>query len=110
MGWRFKKTSPVTESAFSAIFPRNFKHHDVFDEIKYNAKQKNPKRLSVRRNLILQPMECQQSKIDKKTLYGQCSLEEWWSHESQDGRLASKKLGIGGLAQKSVFEQSLIGC
>jgi len=49
-------------------------------------------------NLILQPMERQQSKIHKKTLYGQCSLEEWWSHESQDGRLVSKKLGIGGLA------------
>jgi hypothetical protein len=29
--------------------------------------------------------------------------EEWWSHESQDGRLVSKKLGIGGLARKSVF-------
>jgi len=61
-------------------------------------------------NLILQPMECQQSKFDKKTLYGQCSLEEWWSQKSQDGRLVSKKLGIGGLARKSVLEQSLIGC
>jgi hypothetical protein len=30
MGWRFKNTSPVTESAFSAILPRNFRHHDVF--------------------------------------------------------------------------------
>jgi len=61
-------------------------------------------------NIILQPMEYQQSKIDKKPLYGQCSLEEWWSHKSKDKRLVSKKLGIGGLAQKSVFEQSLIGC
>ena len=33
-------------------------------------------------NLILQPMECQQSEIDKKPLYGQRSLEEWWSHET----------------------------
>ena len=30
MGRRFKHTSPVTESAFSAIPPRNFRHHDVF--------------------------------------------------------------------------------
>ena len=59
-----------------------------------------PKYYLYKGNLILQPMECQQSKIDKKTLYGHCSLEEWWSPESQDGRLVSKKLGIGGLAQK----------
>ena len=61
-------------------------------------------------NLILQQMGCQQSEIDKKPLYGQCSLEEWWSHETQDGRLVSKKLGIAGLAQQSAFEQSLIVC
>jgi hypothetical protein len=30
MGWRFKNTSPVMETAFSAILPRNFRHHDVF--------------------------------------------------------------------------------
>ena len=47
MGWRFKNTSPVTESAFSAILPRNFRHHDVFDDINYNAKRKPPKVLSV---------------------------------------------------------------
>jgi len=60
--------------------------------------KKKPKDYLYEENLILQPMECQQSKIDKKPLYGQCSLEEWWSHESQDGRLVSKKLGIVSLA------------
>jgi hypothetical protein len=39
-----------------------------------------PKDNMYKGNLILQPMERQQSKIDKKPLYGQCSLEEWWSH------------------------------
>jgi hypothetical protein len=60
--------------------------------------------------LILQPMERQQGKNNKTPLYSQCSLEEWWSHESQDGRLVSKKLGIGGQARQSVVEQYVIGC
>jgi hypothetical protein len=60
--------------------------------------------------LILQPMEHQQGENDKTPLYGECSLEEWWSHESQDGRLVSKKLGIGGQARQSVVEQYVIGC
>jgi hypothetical protein len=60
--------------------------------------------------LILQPKECQQGENDKTPLYGQCSLEEWWSHESQDGRLVSKKLGIGGQARQLVVEQYVIGC
>ena len=51
MGWRFKNTSPVTESAFGAILPRNFRHHDVFDDINYNEKQKPSKRLSLRRKV-----------------------------------------------------------
>jgi hypothetical protein len=47
---------------------------------------------------------------DKTPLYGGCSLEEWWSHESQDGRLVSKKLGIGGQAHQSIVKQYVIGC
>jgi hypothetical protein len=34
-----------------------------------------PKDYQYEGNVILQPMECQQSKIDKKPLYGQCSLK-----------------------------------
>jgi hypothetical protein len=49
--------------------------------------------------LILQLMERQQGKNDKTPQDSQCSLEEWWSHESQEGRLVSKKLGIGGQAR-----------
>jgi len=59
--------------------------------------------------LILQPMEHQQGKNDKTPLDGQCSLEEWWSHESQDGRLVSKKLGIGSQARQSIVKQYVIG-
>jgi hypothetical protein len=44
-------------------------------------------------------MERQQGKNDKTPQDSQCSLEEWWSHESQEGRLVSKKLGIGGQAR-----------
>ena len=43
MGWRFKNTSPVTESAFVAILARNFRHHDDFDDINYNEKRKPSK-------------------------------------------------------------------
>jgi len=60
--------------------------------------------------LILQQIERQQGENDKTPLYGQCSLEEWWSQQSQDGRLVSKKLGIGDQARQSVFEQYVIGC
>jgi hypothetical protein len=60
--------------------------------------------------LILEQMERQQGENDKTPLDGQCSLEEWWSHESQDGRLVSKKLRIGGQARQSVVEQYVIGC
>ena len=59
--------------------------------------------------LSLQPMEHQQGENDKTPLEGQCSLEEWWSHTSQDGRLVSNKLGIGGQAPQSVVEQYVIG-
>ena len=51
MGWRFKYTSPVTESAFVAILARNFRHHDDFDDINYNEKRKPSKRLSLRRKV-----------------------------------------------------------
>jgi len=47
-------------------------------------------------NIILQQIECQEGENDKTPLYGQCSLEEWWSQQSRDVRLVSKKLGIGG--------------
>ena len=47
MGWRFKYTSPVTESAFVAILARNFRYHDDFDYINYNEKRKPSKRLSL---------------------------------------------------------------
>jgi hypothetical protein len=60
--------------------------------------------------LILEQMERQQGENNKSPLDGQCSLEEWWSHESQDGRLVSNKLGIGGQARQSVVEQYVIGC
>ncbi len=60
--------------------------------------------------LILEQMERQQGENDKTPLDGQCSLEEWWSHKSQDGRLVSKKLGIGGQARQSVVKQYVIGC
>ena len=43
MGWRFKNTSPVTESAFIAIPAMNFRHGDVFDDNNYNEKRKPPK-------------------------------------------------------------------
>jgi hypothetical protein len=46
--------------------------------------------------IILQQIECQQGENDKTPLYGQCSLEEWWSQQSLDVRLVSKKLGIEG--------------
>ncbi len=49
MGCRFKNTSPVTESAFVAIFARNFRHRDVFDDFNYNEKRKPSKRLSLQR-------------------------------------------------------------
>jgi hypothetical protein len=48
-------------------------------------------------NIILQQIECQEGENDKTPLYGQCSLEEWWSQQSLDVRLVSKKLGIGGI-------------
>jgi hypothetical protein len=35
MGGRFKNTTPVTESAFSAVLSRYFRQHDVFDAINY---------------------------------------------------------------------------
>ena len=51
MGRRFKRTSPVTESAFIAILAMNFRHCDVFDDIHYNEKRKPPKRLSRQRKV-----------------------------------------------------------
>jgi hypothetical protein len=51
MGWRFKNTSPVTESAFITILAMNFRHRDVFDDINYNEKRKPSKRLSLRRRV-----------------------------------------------------------
>ena len=51
MGWRFKNTSPVTDSAFVAILARHFRHHDDFDDINYNDKQKPSKRLSLQRKV-----------------------------------------------------------
>jgi hypothetical protein len=51
MGWRFKNTSPATESAFVAILAKNFRHHDDFDDINYNEKRKPSKRLSLRRKV-----------------------------------------------------------
>ena len=59
--------------------------------------------------LIVEPMERQQGENDKTPLDGQCSLEEWWTHKSQDGRLESTKLGIAGQALQSVVEQYVIG-
>jgi hypothetical protein len=47
-------------------------------------------------NIILQQMERQQGENDKTPLYGQCSLEEWWSQQSLGVRLDCNKLGIGG--------------
>ena len=101
MGWRFKNTSPVMESAFVAILARNFRHFSMTLII---MKNKNPpSAYRCEGKLIVEQM-------DKTPLDGQCSLEEWWSHESQDGRLVSNKLGIGGQAPQSVVEQYVIGC
>jgi hypothetical protein len=108
MGWRFKNTSPVTESAFVAILARNFRHFSMTLIIMKNENPPNAYRCEGK--LILEQMERQQGKNDKTPLDGQCSLEEWWSHKSQDGRLLSKQLGIVVQAQQSVVEQYVIGC
>jgi hypothetical protein len=60
MGGRFKNTTPVTESAFSAILSRYFRQHDVFDAIIYKKRQKPSKR-----QLICNPLECRQGVIHK---------------------------------------------
>jgi hypothetical protein len=108
MGWRFKNTSPVTESAFVAILARNFRHFSMTLIIMKN--ENPPSAYRCEGKLNLEQMERQQGKNDKTPLDGQCSLEEWWSHESQDGRLVSKQLGIVVQARQSVIEQYVIGC
>jgi len=47
MGGRFKNTTPVMESAFSAILSRYFRQYDVFDAINYRERQKPSKRQSL---------------------------------------------------------------
>jgi len=51
MGGRFKNTTSVMESAFSAILSSYFRQHDVFDAINYKARQKPSKRQSLRRKV-----------------------------------------------------------
>jgi len=75
MGWRFKNTSPVTESTFSAILPR------ILDIMMFSMKliimqgRNPPKDNLYKGNLILQPMERQQSKIHKNHCKANAALK-----------------------------------